>query len=654
MVTDTYWTVYTVTSSGTLTGAAGQGCCADHSAIHLKLEPPCHVILEKVDDVNDCVGLGEDIKYTIYYSYRGDTNCPDVNDVNIIDFLPAEVEYVWSEPEPNEILDCNKIIWEIGTLKPGDANYITLKVRVKCVEPGSTITITNCCEIRSGNDVNEVLDRACENTPVCEPNYNYLVVDDFESYNNNYPNRIFDTWKAVGGALPKVGYTDINYAEVMIGLTPNSRLHGGRQAMPFDYNNLNSPYDSNATRTFATDQNWVAYKADPNHIYPLKSLSLWLRGNMAPVGSFDVNTVAGTYTMKAAGENFNVQNWRKPSTYRDEFRYAYIQVLYGCDIIARVDSLTATGSAQSRAGVMIRDSLDDNSGYGMINIWSGALGIQFEYRPVAGQTIRNSVTVAQDFAPTWLWLRREWNYSYYDWACYYSNKKYPKLIREDWNDVVLAGDFLEGSTADPIYIGLAVTSRNAAESCTAVFSNVSITDGGYDEMWGTYTRGPNPVPLTWPWPNADIGIKSNTAAPLYVTLQDSNNIAATVNHPDPNIVLTTTWQPWDIDLRDFNGVDLTKVKKMTIGVADSNGTGTLYFDDIRLYPPRCFSELRPTADFTCDCVVDYRDLKIMTDEWLSTRCHRTDLYKEDPNIVNFKDFAILAEQWLEEKLWPDW
>jgi hypothetical protein len=107
-------------------------------------------------------------------------------------------------------------------------------------------------------------------------------------------------------------------------------------------------------------------------------------------------------------------------------------------------------------------------------------------------------------------------------------------------------------------------------------------------------------------------------------------------------------------LRDFNGVDLTKVKKMTIGVADSNGTGTLYFDDIRLYPPRCFSELRPTADFTCDCVVDYRDLKIMTDEWLSTRCHRTDLYKEDPNIVNFKDFAILAEQWLEEKLWPDW
>jgi hypothetical protein len=96
------------------------------------------VTLEKVDDVNDgdCVRPGEDINYTICYSYHGDANCPDINDVNIIDYLPPEVQYVSSQPEPNEILDCNTIIWEIGTLKPGDANCIMLKVRVKCPQLG--------------------------------------------------------------------------------------------------------------------------------------------------------------------------------------------------------------------------------------------------------------------------------------------------------------------------------------------------------------------------------------------------------------------------------------------------------------------------------------------------------------------------------------
>ncbi len=71
-------------------------------------------------------------------------------------------------------------------------------------------------------------------------------------------------------------------------------------------------------------------------------------------------------------------------------------------------------------------------------------------------------------------------------------------------------------------------------------------------------------------------------------------ILAVVKHLDPKAVLLDSWQEWDIDLREFSddGVDLTSVEKMYIGVGNRTtpqmgGTGRLFFDDIRLYRPRC-------------------------------------------------------------------
>jgi subtilisin family serine protease len=106
----------------------------------------------------DCVGPGKEITYTIDYNNLNGT----VDDVNIIDYLPDEVEFVSSVPEPNEIIDSNKIVWHIGTLSPGESGFVTLKVNVKCAGPGGTIT--NCSKIKSGDQVRSI---ACEDTPVC-------------------------------------------------------------------------------------------------------------------------------------------------------------------------------------------------------------------------------------------------------------------------------------------------------------------------------------------------------------------------------------------------------------------------------------------------------------------------------------------------------
>ena len=62
-----------------------------------------------------------------------------------------------------------------------------------------------------------------------------------------------------------------------------------------------------------------------------------------------------------------------------------------------------------------------------------------------------------------------------------------------------------------------------------------------------------------------------------------------INHDDASATQLEGWNKWIIDLAAF-GVDLTNVNSISIGVGTKNvpspagGTGTLYFDDIRLVP----------------------------------------------------------------------
>jgi hypothetical protein len=109
-----------------------------------------------------------------------------------------------------------------------------------------------------------------------------------------------------------------------------------------------------------------------------------------------------------------------------------------------------------------------------------------------------------------------------------------------------------------------------------------------------------------------------------VALEDSTGTVKDVPHSDPNAVQLNTWQEWNIDLADFAPVDLTKVKKMYIGVGNRNaptlgGGGMLYIDDIRLYAPRCMPLIaKPAGDFNNNCIVDYPDLEILANNWLWT------------------------------------
>jgi len=87
-----------------------------------------------------------------------------------------------------------------------------------------------------------------------------LSVEDFESYTDDIGAKttIFDTWidgltNGLSGSV--VGNATAPFAEQTI-------VHGGKQSMPLDYNNVKTPFYSEAEREFSPVQDWTAGKAD--------------------------------------------------------------------------------------------------------------------------------------------------------------------------------------------------------------------------------------------------------------------------------------------------------------------------------------------------------------------------------------------------------
>ncbi|MFB0554598.1 MAG: hypothetical protein ACETWQ_14945, partial [Phycisphaerae bacterium] len=84
------------------------------------------------------------------------------------------------------------------------------------------------------------------------------------------------------------------------------------------------------------------------------------------------------------------------------------------------------------------------------------------------------------------------------------------------------------------------------------------------------------------------GISDNAAETLYVALNGS----AVVSHDNPNAAQIDRWTEWTIDLQAFadQGVNLANVNTISLGLGNkknpaAGGSGMMYFDDIRLYPP---------------------------------------------------------------------
>ena len=386
----------------------------------------------------------------------------------------------------------------------------------------------------------------------------FILVDDFENYDAG-DNQIWYAWHdGLGyGSLGSDLYFAGNGTGAAVGdettasYTEETIVHGGSQSMPlvYDNNKQGYAYYSEVEHTLTDQRDWTKEG--------VTELSIWFQGRPGSVGSF-VEGPVGTYTMSGSGTDI----WDVSGIgtgFHDEFHFAYKTLSGAGSIVARVESVENTND-WAKAGVMIRETLDADSVHAMIVV-TPAQGISFQRRNVTGDTSAADTTDGIS-APYWVKLTRDLSGNF---ATYHST---------DGSTWEMQGTPDNISMGTNVYIGLAVTSTDAALTCQAVFSNVTTTG----------TVGPQ-------WANQDIGIASNAAEPLYIAVSNSTGMPAVVIHDDPAAVTIDTWTEWVIPLQSFadQGINLTNVDSIAIGlgtkgnITTPGGSGKMFIDDVRLY-----------------------------------------------------------------------
>jgi hypothetical protein len=370
----------------------------------------------------------------------------------------------------------------------------------------------------------------------------FALIDGFETYTDNIEagEAIFDTWLDgwVNNTGSTVGYITTPFAEKTI-------VRSGSQSMPLQYDNTGSPFYSEAERQF-TNANWSGNGAD--------TLRLFVAGQ-APAF---VEAANGAIVMNGIGTDI----WNET----DQFRYAHKNLSGNGSVTARVEYLDASANSWVKVGVMIRQSAEA----GAVNVFMALTGgdgggATFQQRMTAGGASVSQHTYADGplAPPYWVRVTREGN----------TLRGYTSADGETWTQ---RGDTITLAMADPVLIGLAVTSHNADQATSAEFSNVAFTGN-----------------VTGNWQVSEIGAAQptgNAVAPLYVTLKDATGKTATVTHPNANIVGRSGWNEWQIAMSEFAGVNLSRVSTMVIGVGNrtspsAGGTGIVYIDDVSFGKP---------------------------------------------------------------------
>lgn len=169
----------------------------------------------------------------------------------------------------------------------------------------------------------------------------------------------------------------------------------------------------------------------------------------------------------------------------DAFRFAYLTINGNCTVIARVTSVQNT-DPWSKAGIMIRDSLNANAANAFIAVTPGN-GVTWQYRTSTGGSSGNNNTTGLA-APYWVKLVRSGNT--------FTGYRSPDGV--NWTQQGTSQTFSLASTA---YVGLALTSHNSSSLCVATLDNVSAP--GWPLLPGrpltlTAAAGDAQVALRWP------------------------------------------------------------------------------------------------------------------------------------------------------------
>jgi concanavalin A-like lectin/glucanase superfamily protein/Ig-like domain-containing protein len=148
----------------------------------------------------------------------------------------------------------------------------------------------------------------------------------------------------------------------------------------------------------------------------------------------------------------------------DAFQYHYTELIGDGSMVARVTSIGEGSNAWAKGGVMIRQSLDAGSMHAITALTGsegGGAAFQRRIDTDGASTSNHGLADGPYAAPYWVKTERVGN----DFTGY---------ISADGETWVQAGDTMTIEMADPVLIGLAVTSHAAGELRTFTFDNVAV------------------------------------------------------------------------------------------------------------------------------------------------------------------------------------
>ncbi len=206
----------------------------------------------------------------------------------------------------------------------------------------------------------------------------------------------------------------------------------------YSTNYLHNPYygnnsDGSVTPTIDLGENWKRKDIGS----PSESGYSWIWKDM--------------FTISGAGKDI----WGTS----DQFHYVYQTLLGDGEIVTRLYTIQENINSWSKAGIMIRESLNANSKFSMI-VGTSHNGVSFQNRTNTGGSAIHNTHKDIKAAPGWLKLKRSGN----TFRAYYS---------ANGNSWTLIGT-KNISMSSSVYIGLAVTSHNVNSLCSATFTNVSV------------------------------------------------------------------------------------------------------------------------------------------------------------------------------------
>ncbi len=397
-----------------------------------------------------------------------------------------------------------------------------------------------------------------------------LPVDDFESYTNEVGQRLFQTWidgygytePAPGHAGNKTGAAvghDIWAAGTMYTTIAETKIvHGGAQSMPLDYNSTQSPFYSEAERTWTTSQDWTLNGVDTLALYvhgqpvdfaitraatpPVidgKPDEVWGQAVVLPVNRAIVGTVTN------------------PADASGQFRVLYdAENLYALVDINDEKLFNDSSSAYLDDSVEFYIDGENNKGPSPLSGHNRQYTFGWTATDIQGTNtdITGVVTAQVNTATGWrIEIKLPWQ------ALIGSTAPAGKLIGIDcfYND-----------------------DDDGADTREAQISWFSLSGDNWQ------------IPAGWGTAVLVVPEVTGGADALYVALQDAANHTGVVANPDAGVLKSAKFVEWKISLKDFAdaGVNLQTIRKMFIGVGNranpvKGGAGSLYIDDIYLTRP---------------------------------------------------------------------